>query len=180
MDEVYIEQLVKEDKQLQGILLRVAMIVGSLILWFLAFISPIRQYILILVTVLCCLVVWIFWRRVMREYEYIYTNGHLDVDVIFSRMSRKHLVSIDCRELQLLASAQEPRYQHLYQKKYTVEIHAGTGTIGEGTYIALAKKGEKTLKLVFDPNERLLAAIKKYSPHNTVLAGSVARPVELD
>ena len=181
MNEIYLEQLVSGGDQQKGVILRVLMVLAALLLCFLVFIIPVlRTWFFILAVTLCTLGVLFFWRRVMREYEYIFTEGQLDVDVIFSRRARKHLLTIDCRNFQLLAPAQEPRYQELYARKYTTVVNAGSGKIGENTYIGLAKRDEKTLKLIFEPNEQMLDAIKKYSPRNTVLAGGIAKPVSMD
>lgn len=180
MSEVYLEQMVKEEKTGKGIALRIAMILGALLICFLAFISPWRQYIFVFALTVSCIGILLLWRRVMREYEYIFTEGQLDVDVIFSRVARKHLLSIDCRKFQLIAPAGEPKYQKIFEQKYGKTIDAGRGKINENTYIAIAKKEDKTLKLIFEPNERMIEAIKKYSPRNTMIAGGLAKPISMD
>ncbi|MCL2030817.1 MAG: hypothetical protein FWG93_04665, partial [Oscillospiraceae bacterium] len=57
-----------------------------------------------------CLLVWalnLLGRRLNVEYEYIFTNGDIDFDIIYGRTRRKRLLSANCREFELMAPVKE-------------------------------------------------------------------------
>jgi len=58
-------------------------------------------------------------RRLDLEFEYIVTNGEMDVDKIMGRRSRKRLFTIDCRAFDILAP---------YKEDYRNEIESRTIT----------------------------------------------------
>ena len=43
-------------------------------------------------------------------------------------------------------------------------IDAGSGALNERSYVGVLKRDEKTIKLIFEPNERIVNALKRYAP----------------
>ena len=94
------------------------------------------------------------------EYEYILTNGEMDIDRISNKIRRKRVATFEIREIESI-------------KKYTKGSHIPhgmdkkifAGNIEENTYsiVVKTKKGERIF-LVITPNDRMLDAIKKYLP----------------
>ena len=120
------------------------------------------------VFVVICFGTWFLIRRIDKEYEYIYTDGNLDIDCIYHRSMRKRMVSLDCKLFQIIARADEPQYQAKFNAKYDKVLNAGSGAVNSKTFIGIAKKDEKTLKLIFEPDERILESMKKYIPRTLV------------
>ena len=167
MDHVYMEEMVKHEATGKDLLMRIGLIAAYLVL---------NIVILTLINLLFPIVLaisswglYIFWRRISKEYEYIYTDGNLDVDCVFHRSTRKHMTSIDIREFSLIAPADEHQYQGMYEKKYDKFLDAGRGGIRENTYVGICTREGQTLKMYFEPSEEMLNAMKKYSPRNVVL-----------
>ena len=50
------------------------------------------------------------------------------------------------------------------EAKYDKVIDAGRGGLNEKSYIGILTKDEKTIKLIFEPDERMVAALKRYIP----------------
>ncbi len=172
---VYLEQLVKREGSILDWVKRIGILVLGIllcfVLWFL--LSAVAPSVLAaFFPVLFALTVWgiwIFWRRQSKEYEYIYTDGNLDVDCVYHRGTRRSMVSIDCREFEVIAPAENPDYQKLFERKYDKVLDAGRGGIRENTYIAICNRENRTLKMMFEPNERILEAMKKYIPRKLIL-----------
>ncbi|MFQ9801231.1 MAG: hypothetical protein ACLR23_22595 [Clostridia bacterium] len=78
------------------------------------------------------------------------------------------MVSLDCKLFQIIARADEPQYQAKFNAKYDKVLNAGSGAVNSKTFIGIAKKDEKTLKLIFEPDERILESMKKYIPRTLV------------
>ncbi len=171
MEGTFLEQMVKRGSKQQDRLMRIIIVICALIITSLPFIISLQlaAYIAPVLIVVMALVVWILWRRAAKEYEYIYTDGNLDIDVIYGRSTRQHLVTFDCRQCRMIVPASIKRYeQEIYEKKYDKTIQAGAGKITESTYVILGSVADKQYRVFFEPNEVLLDAIHAYSPRNTV------------
>lgn len=162
MDNTFIECMVRREDNTMRIIKKTGMIVGLIVLDLLALLLITMFFSVVLVA--SCLVIYFFWRRIDREYEYIYTDGLIDVDVIYGRSSRKRLLSADAKEFQFIVPADSKEHHNQLEAKYDKVIDAGSGTINERSYVGVLKKDEKTIKLIFEPNDRIVAALKRYIP----------------
>ncbi len=104
-------------------------------------------------------------RRYNLEYEYIFTNGDLDVDVIQARQSRKRLISLSCKDIEVMASAKNADHGSAFEnpsisKKYDAVFDYTKGGI---YHILFVHDGEQLL-LTFQPPAKLLAAMQKMNP----------------
>ena len=57
---------------------------------------------------------WKFVKKLNVEYEYIFTNGDLDIDKITGREDRKRRYSVKCSEMEFFEPYQGPqKYEHM-------------------------------------------------------------------
>lgn len=102
----------------------------------------------------------ILTRNYSLEFEYIFINGALDVDVIKGRAKRANLCSLSCRKIEDMRPL--PR-NYTPQNKV---INAIYDENRRGKYVVtFFHNGEKT-DLLFQPPETLLQNMKKYNPRN--------------
>lgn len=96
------------------------------------------------------------------EYEYIFTNGELDIDKIIAKRKRKRLVTVEVKSLSDFG-----KYENMKNNNPEATIiHAHDGC-AENTYYADFKSQKYGLtRLLFSPDERLLNNIKIYIPRN--------------
>ncbi len=105
---------------------------------------------------------WFFSKRLSLEFEYIITNGEMDIDKIMGRNARKRLLSCDCRNFEILAPAKEMGSYKQQQIK-TIDVSSSANSEGRWFAIFNGKDGARTM-LIFEPNERMLEAFKKFIP----------------
>ena len=173
MDEMFLEQMVKRGSSKHDNMVRVLLVVCGVIICTIPFMFSliVAYYVTPVVVMAVALVVWIMWRRAAKEYEYIFTDGSIDIDVIYGQSTRQHLATFDCRQCRMIVPAKMERYTHeIYDKKYDKTIYACVGEPDDNTYVILGQYMDKQYRVFFDPNERLKAAIHQYSPKNTVIA----------
>lgn len=98
------------------------------------------------------------------EFEYTLTNGFISIDKIMNRASRKRLTSFECKDIESMGDY-DTNKARLQNHQVQTRIFASKNETGSGAwYITVnAKKTGKTL-LVFNPDEDLLDAIKKFMP----------------
>ena len=94
------------------------------------------------------------------EYEYIFTSGDLDVDVIYSKSRRKRIYSGDIKDIEIMVHIDETGYEKEFNN--TILKNCSSGINSENTYkFAVPYKG-KRMQIVFEPNEAMLAVIVPY------------------
>ncbi|MCR5004811.1 MAG: hypothetical protein K6A77_02785 [Clostridiales bacterium] len=167
MDSIYLEYMVKRERVPMDWIKRIGLVLGLIILNFL-----VLNFFSFAFPILLALSAWgglIVWRRMDKEFEYIYTDGLLDVDCVYHASTRKSMISLDCREFEIVAPASDPRYQSLFDKNYNKVLDAGRGGIRENTYIAICARENNTLKMLFEPNDAMLEAMKRYIPRTLIL-----------
>lgn len=93
------------------------------------------------------------------EYEYIITNGSMDIDKITAQSSRKRVASFELSEVQSLEKYNPAGSAAGVEKR----IFACNG--GEDAYtMRVSKKNGGTIEVVFAPNERMREAALKFLP----------------
>ena len=115
----------------------------------------------------CLVLVIIFIYKVSDvEYEYTYFNGNFDVDKIMSKEYRKHLVSVAFEEVEVVAPTGSLEVQQYRKsKKYNYSSHKK----GHKTYQMVVNHKGKRVRIVFEPTEELLEAMKITAPRKVFI-----------
>ena len=93
------------------------------------------------------------------EYEYIITNGTMDVDKIINRSSRKRMLSFD------LSGVSKIEKFNPNAPSNPKSLVVACNTDSENTYLLVAEReGKGNVELVFEPDERIQSAVKKFIP----------------
>jgi len=91
------------------------------------------------------------------EYEYIFTNGELDIDVIYNKSRRKRAMTIDMKSIEVFAHIDDTNHAHAMNSAQEVRDFSG-GEHGPDTYAFLTIHDSKKVKVIVDPNEKMLKA----------------------
>ena len=103
------------------------------------------------------------------EYEYLVTNGHIDIDKIISQRKRKRVVSVPGSRMDTLLPYDNQNKAELSQGRDRFIIAAsGSDSPNLWYFTYSSKKNGKSL-IVFEPNEKVLRALQ------TKLSGSTLR-----
>ncbi|MBQ7915740.1 MAG: hypothetical protein IJ315_03005 [Firmicutes bacterium] len=162
MENTFIEHMVRRDDKQSRIIKKVGIIVGLLVINVLALNFLTMFYSIVIGA--SAIFLFLFWRRIGQEFEYIYTDGLIDIDVIYGQSSRKRLLSVDAKNFLVIAPADSKTHQREIEAKYDKTIDAGSGKINEKSYVGIVKVEDKTIKLIFEPNDRIITALKRYIP----------------
>jgi len=161
MNDVFLEQIVNKrdgikDRVLKALILSVGVLLFLLFFFLSGYTQLFGTYIFV-VGVGFVALAWYIVSGLNLEFEYIYTNGEIDIDKISAKRKRKRLISVRVSLFQEFGI-----YNHEEQKaiKYDIRYYAGINPLEPDSYYAVFpdKEGKKCL-LVFNPNERLLEKI---------------------
>ncbi len=104
---------------------------------------------------------WWLTSKFNVEYEYIITNGTLDIDKITNKSARKRILSFELKDVTRLEKHNPALLQQLNRK----EVVVACDNNDQGAYFMTAEKsGKGKINLVFAPNEKLQSAIERFAP----------------
>ncbi len=160
MMDVFFEQLVKIKHSALSSLILVLSLVLSVALGVVFFLYSGAYPILIFGIVAIGYGEWKLLGFFYKEYEYIITNGTVDVDCIIGKSTRKRIISFECSDIQRIGryNAKNPPVTDATEK------HICGNT--DDAYFLLVKKQSRKVLVVASLNEKMLGAIKESVPKN--------------
>jgi hypothetical protein len=156
MGDVFNEQLVRRKTGMREAFIRGGLIAAVVLIGTLAMMM-LGQFFLI-ITAAAGFGAWWVMSFLNIEYEYIFTNGELDIDVIYNRARRKRVLSVNMKEVELMAHINDPAHANTFLGAREVKA-CGAGPHGADTYAFIHTIGGKRTKVIIDPNEKMLKAI---------------------
>ena len=163
MGDVYKEQIVKKKPTTKDMLIRVGVIVAVVLLFFIVGSIQFLQAFLIFIMAAVIFAAFFLFSYLKVEYEYILTNGVLDIDAIYNKSRRKRLFSGDLREIEVMAHLEDKMHTGDFKsaqetKDYTSGVH------GKNTYAFLTRYKGKNTKVIIEPNEAMMQALGAVIP----------------
>jgi hypothetical protein len=167
MGDMYREILIKREPTTMDTVKKV-LIFGALALCLVG--GLLVMPLLILVAIVFGIIAGIFiLPRLNKEYEYLYVNGELDVDVIYSREKRKKLGSYDMNELEILA----PTGSHAldsYFSNGTLKVQDVTsGKPDVGSYTLIFSKDKERIAVRAELDRVIIDDIRRLAPRKVNL-----------
>lgn len=121
------------------------------------------QFVLCIISLLVAVAAFFMKKKAYVEYEYVFTNGVIDIDAIFEQKKRKRLVSFDAKDMELLAEA-ESNYVKDFSNKPDKVLSCFQIKSGKIVYVAMVTGGVERLQFKFTPDKRFLDLCYKYNP----------------
>ncbi len=160
--DVFAEQLVKIKLTAAKLLAAIALVIAAICVSAALFIYSVKPgYSLLVLGVVAVIYgAYKLLNMFFIEYEYIITNGTLDIDKIIAKSSRKRIVSFEVKDI--LRGGK-------YNKNAKPVTDAADRLIfcnedDENAYYLLIQNGAKKRLIVFAPNEKIQNAIKECLP----------------
>jgi len=98
------------------------------------------------------------------DYEYSYTNGIFDVARVKNNKTRKELLSCNTKEeLELVAPIMTNDFNRYQSMNDIKKVNAWLNRDMK-KYFAIIRKDSQRTMLIFEPSEKFIATLKKYSP----------------
>lgn len=168
MGDVFFEQIVKKQNGAKeylrnaGIILAGLLVAGA-IFFLLLCAFPYKEHIGMIVFMIFVGVLYYTWYIVSGlnlEYEYIFTNGEMDVDKISNKRKRKRMTTIKMSRVESMKefdanSFVKIRYEHVYNA-------AGSMKSSNIWFMEYSNRDGEKCCLIFTPSEKMLAALKQY------------------
>lgn len=96
------------------------------------------------------------------EYEYLYLDREISVDKVMAKSKRKKVAQYDVQRMEILAPMNSYHLDGYKNRKVkTVDYSSGVVSQPEARYVMYY---EGDLKIILEPNEQMLRAIKNVAP----------------
>ena len=165
MNESYAEASVKKKQTIKDHLIRAGLI--TLIILLLLYWMPILGMFAVPVISLIFLGCIFLFPRLKIEYEYIFCDGQLDFDKIMGGAKRKTALRIDFERVEIMAPVNSHALDP-YRNNPQIKEKNFTSLEPNRNVYAIIVKEEGLLKILFEPDEKIIEAIKQKSPRKIV------------
>lgn len=158
--DTFFEQLITIKKTPKDFALLTLIWLAVFIIVFLLFTILFSSFSLLLA---CGIIYGGYWlsSKLNVEFEYIITNGTLDIDKIINKNSRKRILSLELSNVKRLEKASPEFIARTDAKKTVIACNINSDT---AYYLSAERNGKNDANLVFAPDKRLQSAIEKFAP----------------
>lgn len=157
MMDMFFEQIVKQKPNAKRTATKLLILIVGIILLFGSFLLmyiPIINSISFLASVGIIYFTYILFSNQNIEFEYIYTNGEVDIDKIVNRKKRKRILTVKISSFDKFDNNNK---ETILKNKYDKFIDASSLIEDEDTYYATFRTPDsKSCVLFFTPNKKLL------------------------
>lgn len=162
MGDVFFEQIIKKKPTIKERLIKAGILIVSILLSLIFFRFALIPNsgigsILFLVAVGLLFFAWYLITGLNLEYEYIYTNGEIDIDKISAKRKRKRLLTV---RIDSFEEFEKYDVKNFKDKTFDMTFHACSHLLDDNVYYAIfkSKQGKKCL-LTISPNQKLIDEI---------------------
>ena len=167
MNEMYAEAGVKKQKNAKDALIKAAIFVADAILLFSGLLGA---SILLFLGVAAIVATVYFLPYLNVDYEYIFCDGQFDFDKIMGGNKRKTQLKLDLDNCEVLCPANSHQLDgYTYQKLQVRDFSSGKPEAKTYALVGKDSKNNMMVKVVFEPNEKMLAFAKQKAPRKVFM-----------
>lgn len=156
MGDVFKEQLVKRENTFKETAIRICGWVLVVLLSILVFFN-LGPFIGLLVAFVAGFGARFLMGYLNVEYEYIFTNGELDIDIIYDLARRKRVFTMNMKQFEIMAHVEDKNHEGTFAGAQETRDYS-SGVIGSNTYAFLTVYEGKKVKVIIEPNDKMLKA----------------------
>ena len=168
MSDLYTEVLVKKqqtgkDKVIKGVLIFFTVLFAAA--------GIMMNPLILLLALVLGIVDYIFIPKLSVEFEYLYVNGELDIDRIYSQSRRKRAASYELSNMEILAPYQSHQLDSYKKNQSIKRYNYSSGIEGQGhkPYAFVISKDNRMQMVIFEPDEVMLKDIRNRAPRKVFM-----------
>lgn len=166
MSDLYSELLVKKKQTAKDLVVKyglialtVIMVLGGLVLNVLLLVPAIA------LGIACYFVI----PKTDLEYEYLFVNGELDIDMIMSKSKRKRVKSLQLAKADLVAPLKSHRMDYYNGNQKMKEYDFSSGIEDHKRYAMIIRDSGETCKVILELDDALANTMKNSAPSKVFL-----------
>ena len=108
--------------------------------------------------------IYVYKGNLKMDYEYSFTNGILDIARVKDNKSRKEILSCNVKgEVELIAPIMTNDFNRYQSMSDVKKVNAWLNRDIK-KHFAIIRKDNQKIMLIFEPSEKFMSTLKKYSP----------------
>ncbi len=168
MGDIFLEYIVKQKPNGKTFIYRAGIILAAIILILLALSlagNQLISYFLPAIIIGVGYASYKFYTGLNFEFEYIVTNGELDIDRIAAKRTRARLFSTSPKEIEVLAPLDE-KYKDKYENgEFAKTIDASSSKTSPDRWFLIANtKKHGRVRVIFEPTEKMVENMRHFIP----------------
>lgn len=163
MNELYAETAVKRQENAKSIIVKVLAVFTIIFGVYLLLMGGLYS----IAGVIAVAIPSYMFTRLNVEYEYVFVDGQLDFDKIIGKSKRKHVLRINFEQVEIMAPTNSNSLNSFNKMKLDVKDFS-SGDSGAKTYTIIVSKESVKLKIIFEPNEKMIKCIKQKNSRKLV------------
>ena len=168
MKSYYTEHLVRQNPTGKTKGTKAAIIAGAIILNLLLILfgGVLGGFALFVMVGVIALAIWLL-KKFDLDFEYtFFDEGDLYIDKIMSQSSRKRVLVTSVKEMELVAPVNSYEVQN-FQNLKTLDYSSNEPNAV--VYVLVTKNKEERVKVLFEPNQKILDGMKYMAPRKVIL-----------
>lgn len=165
--DTFVEQIVRRKKGGSDFLIIFLLILAFVLVMAVA--TYFIQFTFYFLPLILVFGIWGLWRLITKrniEFEYICTNGMLDIDAIYNKRSRKRQISMTAQNMEIVAPISDSEFDH-YSRLGEYKKHDYTSNTGDdGVWFFTGTYKENKVLITFEPEERIIKDLKRFNPRD--------------
>lgn len=167
MSDLYQEILVSRKTPAVNKLLKV-LAIGVTVIFLLGGFM-LLNFLLLIPGVACAVACFFLLPKLEVEYEYLYVNGELDIDAIYSKQKRKRVASYDMAELEILAPDRSHALDSYLNQNNTKVKDFSSGDPQAKCYVLVFSKESKREIIKVELDSVILNDVRRIAPRKVNL-----------
>ncbi|MCI8834290.1 MAG: hypothetical protein HFH24_02770 [Ruminococcus sp.] len=159
MNDAFYEQFVAKKQKPTDVLIRILIyfFIPAVLIFGTPFLGP---FAFLLAVLLAFGAYYLIFPRLSVEYEYSILNHDLDIASIYSKEKRKHQLSIDLQQAEIIAPKGSPRLRSYHPGKVR---DFTSGNTDAGVYAIMIPTDDKISCILVEPDARMLDHMKSWT-----------------
>lgn len=165
MGDFYAEQLVKRKTSGKDLALKwglTALTGLSVLLTLLSF-----SFVFFVITVIFGFLCFWLLPKTDVEFEYLYVNGQLDIDKIFSKSRRKRAARYDLSNMEVIAPLNSPSLDAFRKNERVRTMDFSSRTGKQTVYVMILNTDTERLRVLVELEDRIIKEIHRKYPQKT-------------
>ena len=163
-DDNYVEWLVKRKDPAYAVPVKILMIVVCIF----SVLSALQTVFGVIVMTIAGVATYFVFLNLSVEFEYLFAEGGLSVDRILGRAKRKKIFDCEKDDIQIVAPADSFVLKD-YEKQGMKVKDISSGKRESKVYALKYQKGPDHFKVLIEPNERMIGAMRRTFPRKLVM-----------
>lgn len=166
MSDLYYEHLVKKERTTKDTVVKFGLI-GLTALF--VFAGLMISFIFLIPAVALGVADYFILPKTDLEYEYLFVNGEIDVDMVMSKTKRKRAKSFNIKEADLVAPVKSHRMDYHNNNQKMKVLDYSSGNPEHLRFAVITRDGTEAVKIIIEPDEAMARKMKDCAPSKVYL-----------